>query len=231
MRTGDLAYKTGEDLFVNGRQKDLIIVRGRNFYPNDIERTIETAISAVRPGCGAAFSVGGEDTESAIVVYEFDPRAGQDPDAVITLIRNEVASTHDLALDAVVLVLARSIPKTSSGKIQRRATRAAFDEGTLEVVSHWRKPQGAPATIPDDGSLRSWIRRWCVENLEVPDVDSAQPLNTYGLTSVTGVALCAALSERAGQRLQAPMLLEYPTIDALCAYLEANAQKGSGDSK
>jgi acyl-CoA synthetase (AMP-forming)/AMP-acid ligase II len=227
LRTGDLGFLSKGELFVTGRHKDLIIVRGRNFYPSDIERTIEATTTAVRPGCGAVFSVTTEDGESAVVVYELDPRADENPDPIMTLIRHEVASTHDLPIDVVVLIKARSVPKTSSGKIMRRATREAFEQGTLEVVAQWRKPEPGPrAVIPDDGSLRGWVRQWCVDNLNVREVDMFQPLNTYGLTSVTGVALCSALSAKIGRRVQAPLLFKYPSIDALCAYLEANTPKG-----
>ncbi|AUX21618.1 hypothetical protein SOCEGT47_021040 [Sorangium cellulosum] len=135
LRTGDLGFLSGGELFVTGRIRDLIILRGRNLYPDDIERTLEAAHPRVRPGCCAAFSieVGGE--ERLGVAAELDTRHGSDaaPD-VVEALRAAVAREHDVQPHAVLLLRPRTIPKTSSGKIQRHACAKGFRDGTLEVL-------------------------------------------------------------------------------------------------
>ncbi|MGH9956589.1 MAG: beta-ketoacyl synthase N-terminal-like domain-containing protein, partial [Pyrinomonadaceae bacterium] len=144
LRTGDLGYLRKGELFITGRLKDLIIIRGGNHYPQDIELTAEKSHEALRPGGVAAFSVDIEGEERLVVIQEVNPRKDLDLDAVIGAIRQAVAEVHELQVYAVVLIEPRTIPKTSSGKIQRRACQKAFREGHLEVVKEWR------ATLPQE---------------------------------------------------------------------------------
>ncbi len=126
LRTGDLGF-VDEDgrFFVVGRCKDLIIIRGTNHYPDDIEATVAQCHSAVRPGCGAAFSVDDGDEERLVVVQEVRP-GDHDLAAVARAIRLAVAETHGVQVDAIVLIKPGRLVKTSSGKIARGACRAAF---------------------------------------------------------------------------------------------------------
>ena len=135
LRTGDLGFQHGGELFVTGRIKDLIVIRGVNHYPQDIEQTVEAAHPGLRPGCGAAFAVG-EETEQLVVVQEVADSLA-DPEPAYQAIRRAILADHQVEVSAIVLVAPRSIPKTSSGKIQRRATRAAFLEGGLDIVHRW----------------------------------------------------------------------------------------------
>ncbi len=137
MRTGDLGFLDDGELFVTGRLKDLMILAGDNHYPEDIEPTVEQSHRALRPGCGAAFSVdlGGE--EQLVVTQEVDTRQSLDTDEAIRAIRQAVPRVHELPVHAVVLIEHGSIPKTSSGKIQRHACKADFLARTLDVVAEW----------------------------------------------------------------------------------------------
>ncbi|MEK7327454.1 MAG: fatty acyl-AMP ligase, partial [Chloroflexota bacterium] len=134
LRTGDLGFIKDGEVFVTGRVKDLIIIRGRNLYPQDIEATVEQAHPAVRPGCAAAFSVDVEGEERLAVVQEVDTRKPVNVEEVASAIRQAVAEAHEVQTQAVVLIAPRTIPKTSSGKIQRHACKAEFLAGTLEVM-------------------------------------------------------------------------------------------------
>jgi acyl carrier protein len=144
LRTGDLGFLHHGELFVTGRLKDLIIFRGRNHYPQDIEQTVEQSHVALRPGCGAAFSVQSGEGEQLVIVHELERRyvRSADTDEVIVAVRRAVAKHHELEIHAVALVRTGSIPKTSSGKIQRRGTKAAYLEGTLPVVAADVLPNG-----------------------------------------------------------------------------------------
>lgn len=140
LRTGDLGFLRGGELFVTGRLKDLIVIEGRNHYPQDLELSAEMSHWALRPGCTAAFSVdSGGEGEQPVVVAETAPEAAGESEKIIDLIRGAISEAHGLPVRDVVLVHPGTIPKTSSGKIQRGASRAAYLDGTLSLV-------GEPAT-------------------------------------------------------------------------------------
>ncbi|HET6882014.1 MAG TPA: aminotransferase class I/II-fold pyridoxal phosphate-dependent enzyme [Pirellulales bacterium] len=135
LRTGDLGFFQDGELFVAGRLKDLIIIRGLNHYPNDIELTVEKSHDALRPGSGAAFTVDVADEPKLIIVYEVERRQQNEVEEVFEAIRRDVGREHELQVDTIVLIKAGSIPKTSSGKIQRHACRKAYLAGELEEVA------------------------------------------------------------------------------------------------
>lgn len=136
LRTGDLGFLLDGELFVTGRIKDVIIIRGRNHYPQDIERTVEQSHPALRPGCGAAFVVELKGAERLIIVQEVERSYLRKLkiDEVVGDIRQAVTSGHELQVYAVALIKPGRIPKTSSGKIQRHACQAGFIAGSLDVI-------------------------------------------------------------------------------------------------
>ncbi|MFC7979734.1 fatty acyl-AMP ligase [Streptomyces cinereoruber] len=133
LRTGDIGFLHAGELHVAGRLKDLIIHQGRNYYPQDVELSAETSAPGLHPNCAAAFAVAEADKERLVIVVEADGRAVR-ADGVEGL-RTRVAGTihehHRLAVDTVVLVRRGAIPKTSSGKVQRRACRTLYEAGDL----------------------------------------------------------------------------------------------------
>ncbi len=137
LRTGDLGFIHAGQLFVTGRLKDLIIIRGLNHYPQDIERTVERSHEALRAGCGAAFAVEVGDEERLVVVQEVERQYIRklDAEAVIGAIRQGVSREHGIQAYAVVLLKTSSLPKTTSGKVQRHLCRERFIQGTLKVVA------------------------------------------------------------------------------------------------
>ncbi|MBW4483043.1 MAG: amino acid adenylation domain-containing protein [Tildeniella torsiva UHER 1998/13D] len=134
LRTGDLGFLHQGELFVTGRLKDLIILRGRNLYPQDLEHTAETSHSALRSGGCAAFTVPVEDAERLVIVQELEFRQQPDLDGAIAAIRQAIAATHEVEVYAVALIKPGSIAKTTSGKIQRRACRQAYLTDQLSLV-------------------------------------------------------------------------------------------------
>lgn len=135
LRTGDLGFLKKGELFITGRLKDLIIIRGRNHYPQDIELTVEQSHPALRENSGAAFSVEVKGEERLVVVQEVKPsEKRKDMDQVVANIRRAVTRQHQLQVYAVVLIKSGTIPKTSSGKIQRRACRTKFLAGSLDLI-------------------------------------------------------------------------------------------------
>jgi len=135
LRTGDLGY-LHDELYITGRLKDVIIICGRNHYPQDIELTVQESHPALQSGMGAAFSVEVDGEEQLVVAHEVKHTAYRrlNIKEVIGNIRQAVAQQHDLSIHAVVLLKTGGIPKTSSGKVQRSACRAAFLAGGLNVI-------------------------------------------------------------------------------------------------
>lgn len=139
LRTGDLGFCKDGELFVTGRLKDVVIIRGRNYYPQDIELTVEQSHSALKAGASVAFSVEVEGEERLIVAQEVERTYLRklDADEVVGAIRQAVWEQHELPVYAVVLLKPASIPKTSSGKIQRHACKAEFLDGSLARIGTW----------------------------------------------------------------------------------------------
>jgi acyl-CoA synthetase (AMP-forming)/AMP-acid ligase II len=136
LRTGDLGFCKANELFITGRMKDAIIIHGTNYSPQEIEATVEESDPALRPGCGAAIAVEVAGEERLVTIQEVERGYHkEDAEEVIGAIRQRVAEEHGLQIYAIVLVKPGSIPKTTSGKIQRFACRERFLAGTLEIVA------------------------------------------------------------------------------------------------
>jgi len=137
LRTGDLGFIHDEELFVAGRLKDVIIIRGENYYPQDIETVAEQSNHLLRKGCGAAFTVGNDGETRIVLVQEVAHLEEKiQMDSVIQDIRQAVALYQGLYIDALALIQCYTIPKTTSGKIQRNECRTQYLSGTLEIVWH-----------------------------------------------------------------------------------------------
>lgn len=147
LRTGDLGFIEDGELYVTGRIKDIIIIKGRNHYPQDIEKTVEASSSHIRPYCSASFSINVGGEEKLVIVAEVNrsyrerrksnnPEADSEPltdhtQEILRSIRRHIFQQHDLQVHKILLLKPGSIPKTSSGKIQRHACCASFLDGSL----------------------------------------------------------------------------------------------------
>lgn len=138
LRTGDLGFIFQNQIFVAGRLKDMIIVRGVNRYPQDIEQTAELAHDALQGGLVAAFAANAADRERLVICAEIPRKEGSDWNAVIQAIRRDVTQQHELPPDAVLLVRLGTLPRTSSGKVQRHACKLEYQEETLKIVARWK---------------------------------------------------------------------------------------------
>lgn len=245
LRTGDLGFVADGRLYITGRLKDLIIIRGLNHYPQDLELTVERSHPGLRPDHGAAFSVDVAGEERLVVVQEPELGYSADVAAIIDAIRQAVTEQHDLRAYAVVLVKYGSIPMTSSGKIQRHACRAKFLTESLDIVGEWRDTiptssgYSAVLTPLDDYEKPTSRRRmsrsadeikaWLISNLSKhlgirPDeLDVLRPFASYGMDSAETVSLIGRLETWLGCSLVPILAWNYPNIEALARYLEGES--------
>ncbi len=215
LRTGDLGFLAGSELFVTGRLKDLIILRGRNVYPQDVELTAERSHPGLRPGCGAAFAVERDAEERLVVVQEVErgnPAVAGEAGlaAAAAAIRRAVAEEHEAAVEDVVFLRSGTLPKTSSGKVRRQACRAGYLAGSLERVAG-SGPGGAPAAGPGEAGsqLPPWLREEAARALRrAPGALAvAEPLTALGLDSLAAVELQQGVEARTGVTLPISRLL------------------------
>ncbi|MBA2682743.1 MAG: AMP-binding protein, partial [Ktedonobacteraceae bacterium] len=142
LRTGDLGFTQKGELFIAGRLKDLIIIRGSNHYPQDVEKTVEASHPALRLNGSAAFSVEAEGEERLVIVQEIERTAlSSNLNEVVTAIREAIALQHEIQVYAVLLIKPGSLPKTSSGKVQRRSSRESYLDGSLSIIHTWKLDQ------------------------------------------------------------------------------------------
>lgn len=233
LRTGDLGFVQDGELFITGRLKDLVIIDGSNHYPQDIEQTV-AGCHAVLQSVGAAFSIEGAEGESLVIVHELGRHyQDADLDACIEVIRRAVSEEHEIAASAVVLVRAGTVPKTSSGKIQRLACRAAFLDGKLNSVREWRATRQSAtesrATMTESRATMDAIAAWLVKKLaellhiEAAGIDLDRPLVEFGLASRDAVNLSGRLEQWLERRLSPTLVYEYPTIARLARFLAGQA--------
>lgn len=224
LRTGDLGFVQDGELFVTGRHKDLLIIDGKNHYPQDIELTVERAHPAVRPGCIAAFSVdNGGAGEEPVVVAEARTSDVSEHAEIAQCLRRAVSSEHGLRLHAVVLIPPRTIHKTSSGKIQRRACRTAYLNGDLIDHTVMASVDTSAPTEPEvaDQWTPEAVQAWTIDEVarradtNAAQIDVDRPLSEFGLSSRGLVELLGALSETLGRSIDPSVLFEHPTISAL----------------
>lgn len=238
LRTGDLGFLQDGELFVTGRLKDLIIIRGRNHYPQDIELTVEQSHPALRASSQAAFTidVNGEETLAIASEVEREHLRKLDVDAVVRKMLQAIAEQHGLEVHTVLLLKTGSIPKTSSGKIRRRACRENFLAGSLDVIGNWsaEDPQSTLDATPNvepiskrlqtAQSIQAWIVAKLAERLRVNNIDVRQTFAYYGLSSLEAVSLSGELEDWLQRRLSPTLVYDYPTIEALAQHLAGSEQ-------
>ena len=245
LRTGDLGFLDHGELFITGRAKDLIIIRGRNLYPQDIELTSEQSHPALRSGGMAAFSVEVNQEEQLVVVQELEFRQKPNLESVVRAIREAVVVDHEVQVYAVVLIKPGSIAKTTSGKIQRRACRIAYLAGELKVlhasvlgadgsecaaVSQVRSPLAPELTraillnapVPERLTLLTqYLQRTAERALQLSSypVELDQPLSSLGLDSLTGFDLKNQLESRFGVQISISDLFAGATLSQLATQI------------
>lgn len=227
LRSGDLGFVWDGELYVTGRLKDVIIVGGRNHYPQDIEATVLSVHASLVDGACAAFPVERDGRERVVVVAEMVGgrlRRGVDVEEVARQSTSAVASEHGIALAEVALVNRKSVARTSSGKLQRGACRAAFERGELSRAQTYTLA-GEVLALASPEERRRTLRRLLVDQIEsalrvsTNTLDTTVPFQELGLDSLTTVELRGRLEAALGERLSPAMFFAHPTTDQLVEQL------------
>jgi acyl-CoA synthetase (AMP-forming)/AMP-acid ligase II/acyl carrier protein len=233
LRTGDLGFIQNGELFITGRIKDVIIIWGRNHYPQDIEYSVQQSHKALRLDCGAAFVIEVDDQEKLVIVQEVERTflRSLDVDEVVSAIRETVSLNHDLQVYAIALIKPASIPKTSSGKIQRYACRQKFLQSDLAIVGEWKQnvvdidllldTEASHEGVVDQETIENWLTTKIANSLGIDpeEIDPEESLASYGLDSSVALGLTGELESWLNLELETILFWEYPKISRLAAYL------------
>lgn len=230
LRTGDLgAFDDEGNLYVCGRIKDVLIVNGRNIYPQDIESSCYAAHPAVIENGGVVFCVSHGQEERIIAVLEVTRHLSQDEYAEIArLVRRSVYENQEISLYGLVFIPPKTLPKTSSGKVQRSVCKSKHLSDEFHVIYQWEM-QTVSAVTPMDlqasGSLLTWMTQQLARMLskDASSLDVSLPFADYGLDSVQQMQFLQALESHLGKTLDAWILWQYPNIKLLAEYLTNSA--------
>lgn len=247
MRTGDLGFIKDGQLYITGRLKDVIIIHGSNHYPQDIEYTMANASHVFRPDSGAAFSLEVNGEEKLVVVQEVMRTAiiNLDVDEAIRNIRDAIMEEHNLSVYAVVLIKTGSLLKTSSGKVQRTASRKAYQEGTLALIGKWEAiPEDLKPVVESDFRERfnacntqeekqqlilQEVSKILAEvmHIKINNLDVKQSFATLGLDSLMAVELKNRIRQQTDIDINIIRFLDGINLVELCAGLYEELEEQS----
>ncbi|WP_367254171.1 non-ribosomal peptide synthetase [Pseudomonas sp. stari2] len=230
LRTGDLGFIRDGELFITGRLKDMLIVRGHNLYPQDIEKTVENEVEVVRKGRVAAFAVNRNGEEGIGIAAEISRSVQKilPPEALIKAIRQAVAETYQEAPSVVVLLNPGALPKTSSGKLQRSACRNRLANGSLDsyAVFPSATAETAHESTASTSELEALIGKIWAEQLNVKQVNSDDHFFLLGGNSIAAAQVIAKVREELSLELNLRLLFEAPTLSAFAAAVAQQQQDG-----
>ncbi|NHZ83275.1 amino acid adenylation domain-containing protein [Massilia sp. CCM 8695] len=228
MRTGDLGFWHEGQLYIAGRLKDLVILRGQNVYPQDVEQSVEAAVPEVRKGRVAVFPVDIGGVEGIGVAAEL-PRAvlkKLDAPALFRAIHRAIAFEHQEPASVILLLAPGELPKTSSGKLQRAACRSGWLDGSLPLAAQFRRDRdwllGAGHVAPRDDLQARLAALWS-EVLGVPQAGIHDNFFELGGDSLLAVRLLSRLRQGFGVDVAARTLFEAPTVAQLAERVRAMA--------
>jgi len=248
LRTGDLGFVHAGELYVCGRLKDLIIIRGRNLYPSDIEAAAEREVSFSRANGVAAFAIDGADTEKLVIVVELpdevvtnlaDAALLAKAEALIERVRGTIASEFEAPVHEIVCVKQGTFPRTTSGKVQRGRCKKLYLADELAIVFPARRvarssvaasPKAAIPTEPlstapqrstellIEDAIRGWLRE--EQKRELGEIDKDVAITDLGVDSLGVVEIVNDIERATGKKLHPEALYQFPTVRQFAAYLE-----------
>ncbi|KTD12093.1 saframycin Mx1 synthetase B [Legionella gratiana] len=227
LRTGDLGFINQGNLYVTGRIKDLLIIHGKNYYPQDIEQAIAQSHTQFESQGAAAFVVKVENRRELIVLQEIKREAINrvELDSLFSDIQAILLDQFGLIPYSIVLIKPYTLPKTSSGKIQRWLARKAFLDKTLKSIAHWHRDSKNQTSIISLTSssigIKKWLNEWLMRrlNMTLSDCDYEKSITALGVNSIAAVELSNDLQAKIGKQFELLPLFEQYTLNQLITFL------------
>lgn len=227
LRTGDYGFLHGGELYVSGRLKDLILVRGANHAPEDLELSMQSAHAGLKSGCGAVFQTDGAESRLTAVQEVSRGIDAASHDGIFAAIRAAFANEHGLRPDTIVLLRPNTIPRTSSGKVRRHECRQLFQSGQLPSVGRWdaEAPRVTASAAHDDPIMAALLQqlRGLLGNVSPGPHDD---LFSFGLDSLMVQRLLSAMRGTFGIEISPQAFYSAPTMDALSQYIRRQGNAG-----
>ncbi|HET9183294.1 MAG TPA: MupA/Atu3671 family FMN-dependent luciferase-like monooxygenase [Candidatus Angelobacter sp.] len=234
LRTGDLGFMAENQLFITGRHKDLIVVRGRNFYPQDFEMLVAQSDASFASGLSAAFTVS-EGTEETLVIVQESLHRNLDFSEISRKLRETILAEHQLAVGKFVFVRSGVLPRTTSGKIRRQECKTMFLENRLKTIFEEAARPASPSNekngLPEDTSplnapltgsrVEAYLKRIAGQVLPVPEdsIDQHASLFSLGLDSLAGAGLVAGIARDLQREIPLNRVLEGVSLAELAAII------------
>ncbi|WP_449434142.1 non-ribosomal peptide synthetase [Pseudomonas putida] len=232
LRTGDLGFMRDGEVFVTGRLKDMLIVRGQNLYPQDLEQTLEREVEVLRKGRVAVFAVDDQGEEGIGVAVEISRNVQKalKPQALLTTLRQVIADACRQAPAVVLLLNPGALPKTSSGKLQRSACRLRMGDGSLDCYARYPEVTEYSESHAVTDPLQARIAAvWC-EILNAEAVAAHDHFLLLGGNSIAATQVTARLADELGVNLSLRTLFEAPTLAEYSAAVAAILAEGGADA-
>ncbi|HVL00208.1 MAG TPA: AMP-binding protein [Dongiaceae bacterium] len=241
LRTGDLGFLHQGELYICGRLKDMLILAGRNIYPQDIEESVQEVSGAIKPLSVAAFAVdveSGTSTEEKLVLL-VDIRSltatQQQLEQFALQLQRAVLESHQIPCHAIVVAPIGTVLKTTSGKVRRQACRQLWQQGVLERKALFMLKANAAPIVRTASSAtvsatalspqEALMQTIAAQMLNLPDpsaIDVQIPLTEQGMSSLTAVEFCQRYEQATQEELSITQLFNHPSIAELCQVRAAN---------
>ncbi len=227
LRSGDLGRIEDEHLYVTGRLKDLIVLRGRNLHPHELESTADRSHPQLIVHGAAAFTVSNPTDHTLCLALVLELKRGtakEHYEDIVAAVRSQIATEFDIQVDAIDLVRSGVLPRTSSGKPRRRETREKFEAGELSPLLAWRTAAMGQATAETAAEptavnmpqteVQRWLAARIAKQVSIPieRVNIESPFAEFGLDSVSAVMIAGELEELLGRKLPATLFYDAPNI-------------------
>lgn len=233
-RSGDLGFIYKNQLYIVGRLKDLIIIHGKNYYPQDIEAIVEASHPSIRRNCIIAFSIDEDDEEHLVIVCGTEAISDESIwKTMVDAICHAVSEEFELVIHTIAFVRAKSIPKTTSGKVQRQPCKLSLLQGTLETTYVWKAPrfsndEDTVASLMEsennDDAISEWMLNWISRHTHQnkAEISLSHSLIEYGLDSLAIIQFVQDIGEHLGVTIDPVLVWDYPNPQHLAKYLQEN---------